>query len=456
MNKKIAILLIQLLIFPTLAWAQQADTPNQDFESLFQSQFNHPQNDFAKYMDRTLAIFYRAHAYSLEFDQELQQRVLTTPYGIDIIPMTTSIPYKKLMVMRLLTERQHDTIIYFYARLLEEAATHQRDRDGIGLRAEQKITQLISALQSKWDEDPVGRMALLALVSEIKIMRHNFLLSQGRSVRANAMAGPVLSTDDAHRVQLDFSNSIEEVDQRARIVASSADPEFEIKLRETQVVDSIGKGLGPYRGTDILNLNGNSFSPGTWALTYDDGPSLKYTPLVLDMLKKNGIKVTFFWLAKNVANTGSVIQRAIADGHDLGNHSYNHEDLSKRSADLNLQIVKAQQILTTSYGFRPRYFRCPYGSCIFVRTSQSQLARKMIAQEGMIHVLWNVDSNDWKPDTVERVFQRTKNQIEHLSNGIILFHDIHERSYYASTRIVQEVLKKKETIKMVKMSDVAP
>jgi peptidoglycan/xylan/chitin deacetylase (PgdA/CDA1 family) len=153
-------------------------------------------------------------------------------------------------------------------------------------------------------------------------------------------------------------------------------------------------------------------------------------------------------------SSSAIISQAKSDGHTLANHSYSHADLSKSSTNRQTEIVESTKILTTAYGAAPKFFRCPYGSCIFSSgSSGSKEARTLISQNKMIHVLWNVDSNDWKADTPDVIFRRTRDQINNLSRGIILFHDVHDRSYLASKKLVEEVLKDKN---MVRMSDLVP
>ena len=65
------------------------------------------------------------------------------------------------------------------------------------------------------------------------------------------------------------------------------------------------------------------------ALTFDDGPSPKYTPLLLDGLKERNVQATFFLLGKNVKENQELVQRMQAEGHLLGNHTYNHVQLNK-------------------------------------------------------------------------------------------------------------------------------
>jgi peptidoglycan/xylan/chitin deacetylase (PgdA/CDA1 family) len=202
---------------------------------------------------------------------------------------------------------------------------------------------------------------------------------------------------------------------------------FDLKTKRNpqSIAPSAGKGG---------SINGSEFRSGTWALTYDDGPSGKYSPTVFANLRHYGIPATFFWLAQNVKANQSVVNKALSYGFPLANHSYSHPQLNKLSAaGLHKEIVTSTEIDTKAYGYKPKYFRCPYGAGASVLR-----VRSVIAGQGMVNVLWNVDSLDWQDKNPSSVANRVRRQMAKRGHGIILFHDIHPQSVAASKLLMQD------------------
>lgn len=185
--------------------------------------------------------------------------------------------------------------------------------------------------------------------------------------------------------------------------------------------------IQPSPGSDG-NLTGNTFPQNTWALTYDDGPSGTTTLPLVEVLQDFETKATFFWLAENVERYPAIVQTVKEAGMSLQNHSYTHANLPKVSASqLHKEIVTSTEVETRIYGHTPTFFRCPYGEGMKVSR-----IRKLIAEQGMIHVFWNVDTLDWKDKDPSSIFARAKKQMLLSKRGIVLFHDIHQRTQEAS------------------------
>lgn len=131
------------------------------------------------------------------------------------------------------------------------------------------------------------------------------------------------------------------------------------------------------------------------ALTFDDGPDKKYTPLVLDILEEHDVKATFFVVGNQVSKYPKVAKRIVEEGHSIGNHSWSHQDLTKLSAKaLNTQIDSAQKAILDATGVDTKLFRAPYGN----------LSAKLITQlheRDMLHVMWSVDTRDWAGTSVK-------------------------------------------------------
>src|SRR4029077_5203892 len=99
------------------------------------------------------------------------------------------------------------------------------------------------------------------------------------------------------------------------------------------------------------------------AMTFDDGPSAENTPRLLEMLKQRNIKATFFLIGQNAAANPDIVRRILAEGHEVGNHSWTHPQLSKLSDDrVTAEITKPQDAIKDVSGYTPTLLRPPYGA----------------------------------------------------------------------------------------------
>ncbi len=144
-------------------------------------------------------------------------------------------------------------------------------------------------------------------------------------------------------------------------------------------------------------------------LTFDDGPVPEVTPWVLDLLKQNDIKATFFCVGANVEKYPEIYQRILAEGHSVGNHTHNHLNGWETNSESYFDnIENCAQFVNT------RLFRPPYG-----RMKRSQ--RSYLGDRYAI-VMWDVLSGDYdKGTSAEKCLD---NVITNTRNGsIIVFHD---------------------------------
>jgi len=168
------------------------------------------------------------------------------------------------------------------------------------------------------------------------------------------------------------------------------------------------------------------------ALTFDDGPSEKLTPRLLDLLGQHHIHVTFFVIGENVAQHPEILQRAVREGHEIGNHSWSHPNLAKMSDDaVRSQIKRTEEAITSAIGSRPVLLRPPYGS---ITPRQKHLIHDELGYE---IILWDVDPLDWKepgPNIVSsRILKETR------PGSIVLSHDIHAQTIQAMPATLTEL-----------------
>src|ERR1019366_8811995 len=155
-------------------------------------------------------------------------------------------------------------------------------------------------------------------------------------------------------------------------------------------------------------------------LTFDDGPSAATTPRLLDQLKDFGIKATFFVVGRNIADTQglAIIKRMAAEGHQIGNHSYSHPNLTQLSATQIEQEIKKTEDLIGSLDNGIKLFRPPFG---FHNADVDRAAETL----GYKSVHWNVNSLDWQEHYQNRSWgSHVLRQIEARRDCVVLAHDV--------------------------------
>jgi peptidoglycan/xylan/chitin deacetylase (PgdA/CDA1 family) len=151
------------------------------------------------------------------------------------------------------------------------------------------------------------------------------------------------------------------------------------------------------------------------ALTFDDGPSPVWTTQILDELKLAKVKGTFFMLGEHVVKYSEVAKRVAAEGHEIGNHTYDHHVLIYYTMDeLEKEIKEAEKVIKDTTGRATRYFRPP-------KAWLTGPEKKKIEEMGYKTVLWTLNSKDWVTFDDKYIIRYI---LKHLKPGdIILFHD---------------------------------
>lgn len=168
----------------------------------------------------------------------------------------------------------------------------------------------------------------------------------------------------------------------------------------------------------------------TVALTFDDGPNAEYTETLLDELRKRDVQATFFLLGKEAEKEPELVRQMKEDGHNIGNHSYEHVNLQNLSNEAAIeQVTKTNEVIYEITGEYPIFIRPPFGSW----------KSNLDYETDMIEVLWDVDPLDWNTHNAEAVAERVIDKVQ--DNDIILLHDASESSVEAAVKIVDELQK---------------
>jgi peptidoglycan/xylan/chitin deacetylase (PgdA/CDA1 family) len=179
-------------------------------------------------------------------------------------------------------------------------------------------------------------------------------------------------------------------------------------------------------------------APRELVLSFDDGPDLRGTPLILNELDRRGLKAIFFvtgWRLKGdrpeeIARR-QLVRRIAAHGHLVANHTLSHHNLCQKPGEQATEIDENAELIAASTGIRPFLFRSPYGA--FCHSLEAALQAR-----GLVDIGWNLDPQDWKVDRDEEfVYQYLTRKLSRLEGrGILLLHDTHLASVHALPRIL--------------------
>lgn len=167
-----------------------------------------------------------------------------------------------------------------------------------------------------------------------------------------------------------------------------------------------------YKDTLVLRGDNNT---NRVALTFDDGPDARFTPLVLDVLDKHDVKATFFMIGARAKEHKELVKRIHESGHAIGNHTYWHPNLPNEEPErIHWELTETEKTLEDILGFKPRLFRAPYGAL-------NEEIMELISDLNLTAVGWDVDSLDWKQQGPEVI---QDNVLSNVGFGsIILMHD---------------------------------
>src|SRR5438045_6929463 len=158
------------------------------------------------------------------------------------------------------------------------------------------------------------------------------------------------------------------------------------------------------------------------AITFDDGPDPRWTPQVLDILKAENVKAAFFLVGVNAERYPGLVRRIVNEGHEIGNHTYYHPNLSLCWPEhIRLELNATQLLLETITGRATTLFRPPYAADTGP-TQLSELIPLKIAEDlNYLVVLENIDPQDWAKPGADIILQRIKQQRH--DGSVILLHD---------------------------------
>ena len=167
------------------------------------------------------------------------------------------------------------------------------------------------------------------------------------------------------------------------------------------------------------------------ALTFDDGPSGRYTRRLLEGMQERQVQATFFLCGYRMEQYPDLASQILAGGHEIGNHGYSHGKMSDMDAQtLNRELERTDEILRSQTGISASLLRPPGGS-------SCQKVVQAARTHGVSLVTWSVDPMDWATEDRALVVKRVMKQVK--DGDIILMHDMSDSSVDAALEIIDHL-----------------
>ncbi len=189
----------------------------------------------------------------------------------------------------------------------------------------------------------------------------------------------------------------------------------------------------------LVQTHGSSYG-GARYLTFDDGPEPDYTPRLLDLLAERRIHASFFLIGQKIEQYPALVERMVAEGHMIGNHSYTHRLFKSLPLRDQLDEFRRTDELLRTFDARPRHR---------VRMPQGYLDTRLLlhcARHGRSIVYWSYDSLDYQKPTHDALVARLRAQPP-LPGDIVLMHDDSHQAIDALRTLLPEWLSEGHTFR---------
>jgi len=203
-------------------------------------------------------------------------------------------------------------------------------------------------------------------------------------------------------------------------------------------------------GWGVFDIGSQFFMPTFWkgkkgkiTFTFDDGPNAEITPKILQVLKEENIKATFFVIGKNIEKNSKLTQRIFDEGHVIGNHSYSHLYVFTKKKAIE-QFTKGQEEIEKVIKKKPMYFRPPFGVMNPKISNVVQAANCTV-------IGWDLRSQDGRIRTAQATVNRVKSHLKKTT--VLLFHDTNPTTPQALKEIIQ--LCRQNKIEIVSLPDIS-
>ena len=198
---------------------------------------------------------------------------------------------------------------------------------------------------------------------------------------------------------------------------------------------------------DLATNGKTGTSGGGVALTFDDGPDPQTTPRILATLQKQNIKATFFVLGSQVEKHPALLRRIVEEGHTIGNHTYDHPDMSNLTpGQMRVELQRTQKAVDKAMGYHyeMQIMRPPYGEPYFDGSGALPAFQRIVRQEQLFPVVWTIDTQDYLKagnprGIVKSVVRRGRTGRGKDRDQVVLMHDIHSQDAQALPGIIDHL-----------------
>lgn len=249
----------------------------------------------------------------------------------------------------------------------------------------------------------------------------------GENAAPDAGAGPGASGTSSPVIVQGAGKTLEEVSQPGAGQETQPDVGQEASSAAGEGQPAQGEVLQPADEATV----GRQVDPSRpmVALTYDDGPQPSVGNRIMDCVAQYDGKVTFFMVGDRVPSHAAEVQRMVAEGHEVANHTLNHRYLQKLgAAEIQAQVNGGNDVIQQVSGVRPTLMRLPGGN-------QNATVR---ANTNMPMIQWSIDTLDWKTRNADATVASVLNQVK--DGDIILMHELYSQTADATERIVPELV----------------
>jgi peptidoglycan-N-acetylglucosamine deacetylase len=182
-------------------------------------------------------------------------------------------------------------------------------------------------------------------------------------------------------------------------------------------------------------------------LTFDDGPDLQGTQMIMDELDRRKLHAVFFVMGQHIVRQRpedmarrGLLRKLALHGHHVGNHTMNHKDLCRNPQVMAAEIDRAAELITYATGVRPVLFRSPYGA-------RCRVLDRALAERDMVQVGWNADPREWRGNSEDAVFKEVTGQLARATSPVILLlHDKNLNAVQALPRILDWIEQEKARV----------
>ncbi len=194
--------------------------------------------------------------------------------------------------------------------------------------------------------------------------------------------------------------------------------EVTLKIDFNEIKDLLN--YKPELNKNYQNENGFNYSSNkkAVALTFDDGPSGYYNPLILEELNKNKAHATFFMVGTMMNSCKSCVLQTYKSGNEIGSHTYDHLNIKRAAYDkVNENLTKTDNLYNSITGDHIKLLRPPYGA----------YSKENLETINNYFILWDLDTEDWRYRNVKHIVNYIKENVH--DGAIILMHELYESSY---------------------------